>query len=50
MSAGMEKLIPNLSRAAIDTHHFGQWERPAELNDLIKNWAEEVVFGGKSVL
>ncbi|KAB2578963.1 Alpha/beta hydrolase fold-1 [Lasiodiplodia theobromae] len=50
MSAGMEKLIPNLSRAAIDTHHFGQWEKPAELNDIIKQWVDAVVFGGKSVL
>lgn len=50
MSAGMEKLIPNLSRASVDTHHFGQWEKPAEINDIIKSWSEAVVFGGKSVL
>ncbi|EOD52658.1 putative epoxide hydrolase protein [Neofusicoccum parvum UCRNP2] len=50
MSAGMEKLIPNLSRASVETNHFGQWEKPAEINDIIKSWSEAVVFGGKSVL
>ncbi|KAF2144079.1 uncharacterized protein K452DRAFT_267217 [Aplosporella prunicola CBS 121167] len=50
MSAGMGKVIPNLSRAEVNTHHFGQWEKPEEINTILKNWSEAVVFGGKSTL
>ncbi|KAK7537790.1 epoxide hydrolase-like protein [Phyllosticta citricarpa] len=50
MSVGMEKFIPNLSRASVDTNHFGQWEKPDEINAIVKDWSEKVVFGGKASL
>ncbi|KAF2085250.1 alpha/beta-hydrolase [Saccharata proteae CBS 121410] len=50
MSKGMEKHIPQLSRGEVDANHFCLWEKPEEVNRILKEWVEGVVFGGKSVL
>ncbi|KAK8191702.1 epoxide hydrolase-like protein [Phyllosticta capitalensis] len=47
MSLGMEKFIPNLTRSSVDANHFGQWEKPDEINQIIKDWSEKVVFAGE---
>lgn len=50
MSAGMEKSIPNLTRGEVKASHWALWHTPKETNEIIKNWVEGVVFGGKSKL
>jgi soluble epoxide hydrolase/lipid-phosphate phosphatase len=48
MSAGMEDVIPNLTRGEVPASHWALWHTPAETNGLIKDWIEGVVLGGKS--
>jgi len=48
MSVGMEKAIPNLTRGEVKASHWALWHTPVETNELVRNWFEQVVFGGKS--
>lgn len=48
LSAGMENLIPNLTRGEVNTAHWALWEDPAAVNRLVVNWLEKVVFGAQS--
>lgn len=48
MSRGMEEKIPNLSRGEVKASHWALWHTPVETNQIIKDWFEGVVFGGKS--
>lgn len=51
MSAGMENYIPNLTRKSIEGSHWVLWERPADVNRLIKEWLKETsVQGERSLL
>lgn len=50
MSAGMEDYIPNLTRAEVPASHWALWHTPKETNDVIRNWIQGVVLGGKSKL
>jgi pimeloyl-ACP methyl ester carboxylesterase len=50
MNKRMEKSIPNLTRAEVQSGHWALWQRPGECNAIIKQWIEEVVFGGKNKL
>ena len=50
MSAGMENLIPRLTRGEVDTSHWALWEDPAGVNNLIKKWLNEAVFDAESKL
>ncbi|XP_017332404.1 bifunctional epoxide hydrolase 2 [Ictalurus punctatus] len=42
-STGMEKIIPNLSRAHLENcGHWTQMERPAETNKILISWLKEI--------
>ena len=46
MSLGMEKAIPNLTRAEVPAGHWALWHTPDETNRILKDWLEGVVLGG----
>ena len=50
LSQGMEKAIPNLTRAEVPASHWALWHTPEQTNDTIQKWIEGVVLGGKSKL
>lgn len=42
----MKKNIPNLAIEQVDTAHWVLWEKPEEVNDILKNWLKSEVFKG----
>ncbi|KAF7504089.1 hypothetical protein GJ744_002854 [Endocarpon pusillum] len=44
---GAEATLPRLRRREIKAGHWALWERPMEVNEVIKEWVEEVIFGGE---
>jgi soluble epoxide hydrolase / lipid-phosphate phosphatase len=40
--------IPNLTSRSVNTDHWAMLEDPEAVNKHIKEWIEQVVFGGKS--
>jgi soluble epoxide hydrolase/lipid-phosphate phosphatase len=38
MSRGMEKNFRSLTRGEVDASHWALWEKPTEVNQLIKEW------------
>lgn len=50
LAKGMEKSIANLSTREVPASHWALWHTPQETNDILKEWFEGVVLGGKSKL
>ncbi|KAI7230267.1 alpha/beta-hydrolase [Hortaea werneckii] len=50
LSQGMEKAIPNLTRAEVPASHWALWHTPELTNETIQKWIEGVVLGGKAKL
>lgn len=50
LARGMGKAIPNLSTREVPASHWALWHTPQETNDILREWFEGVVFGGKSKL
>ena len=51
MAAKMGERIKKLTRKEVDAGHWCLWEKPEEVNGMIKEWLEERVWGaGKSKL
>lgn len=50
MADKMEEKIPLLTRREIDTSHWALWQKPEEINEMIKEWLVGVALGGKSKL
>ncbi|KAL1305933.1 hypothetical protein AAFC00_004075 [Neodothiora populina] len=50
MSLGMEEFIPHLSRGEVATSHWALTQAPKEVNEIVKGWLDNVVFGAKSSL
>ena len=46
MSATMEKAVPNLTRGEVKATHWALWHAPDEVNGILKEWLEGVVWGG----
>lgn len=44
LGRGMTKTIPHLTFKQVNTSHWALWEQPAEVNETIAWWLEEVVF------
>ncbi len=42
MSRAMDEYIPNLTRKSVDTRHWALWERPDEVNQIIREWLESI--------
>lgn len=38
MSAGMERVIPKLTRAEVPTGHWALWQAPAQVNEIVGRW------------
>lgn len=38
MSAGMERVIPKLTRAEVPTGHWALWQAPARVNEIVGEW------------
>ena len=50
MAAKMEERIDRLTRRQVTAGHWALWEKPEEVNGILKEWFDGVVFGGKSKL
>lgn len=50
MSKGMENFISQLSRGEVPSGHWALTQTPEQVNGLIKEWLQDVVFGVKSSL
>jgi len=50
MSIGMERYVTNLTRRAVDGHHWVSWEKPAEVNACVREWFSKCVFGRETKL
>jgi soluble epoxide hydrolase / lipid-phosphate phosphatase len=37
-------VIPMLRRREVDAGHWALWEKPEEINRIVKEWMVEVVF------
>lgn len=48
MSKNMEERIPRLTRRSVEAGHWALWEKPAEVNAMIKDWLEGLL-GNKTV-
>lgn len=38
MSAGMERVIPKLTRAEVPTGHWALWQAPGQVNEIVRKW------------
>lgn len=47
---GMDKAIPNMTKADVPASHWALWHTPKQTNESIKKWIEGVVFGKASKL
>ena len=50
MAAKMEERIDKLTKRQVTAGHWALWEKPEEVNGILKDWFDGVVFGGKSKL
>jgi soluble epoxide hydrolase / lipid-phosphate phosphatase len=50
MAAKMEERISKLTRREVQAGHWALWEKPEEINGILKEWFDGVVFRGKSKL
>jgi soluble epoxide hydrolase / lipid-phosphate phosphatase len=50
MAAKMEERISKLTRREVTAGHWALWEKPEEVNAILKEWVDGVVFGEKSKL
>ena len=46
MSAGMERVIPKLTRAEVPTGHWALWQAPAQVNEIVGKWLGGLEGGG----
>ncbi|KAL8916716.1 MAG: hypothetical protein Q9208_008363 [Pyrenodesmia sp. 3 TL-2023] len=42
MSQGMNKYVPKLIKKSVETQHWALWERPDEVNHIIREWLKSV--------
>ncbi|KAL8901113.1 MAG: hypothetical protein Q9207_005365 [Kuettlingeria erythrocarpa] len=42
MSKAMDEYISNLTRKSVDTRHWALWEKPDEVNQIIRAWLESI--------
>ncbi|KAL3431982.1 Alpha/Beta hydrolase protein [Aspergillus tetrazonus] len=49
LGKGMGKAIPQLTTKQVNASHWALWEKPAEVNQALEAWFNEVVEGGSRV-
>ncbi|KAI4133273.1 MAG: hypothetical protein LQ338_000331 [Usnochroma carphineum] len=42
MSKAMDGYIPNLTRKSVDAQHWTLWQKPNEVNQIVREWLESV--------
>ncbi|KAJ6164812.1 hypothetical protein N7470_003484 [Penicillium chermesinum] len=47
LGKSMSKTLPNLAIERVDTAHWALWEKPAEVNAILKNWLQNVALQAK---
>lgn len=47
LGKSMKRNLPNVTIEQVDTAHWALWERPAEVNAILKSWLQNVVFEEK---
>jgi soluble epoxide hydrolase/lipid-phosphate phosphatase len=50
MAAKMHERVDRLTTRQVTAGHWALWEKPEEVNRILKEWFDGVVFGGKSKL
>jgi len=50
MAAKMHERVDRLTTRQVTAGHWALWEKPEEVNGILKEWFDGVVFGGKSKL
>lgn len=50
MAARMGKHFDNLTHKEVEAGHWALWEASVEVNDVLRNWFDEQVFGSKATL
>jgi len=45
MSAGMERVMPKLTRAEVPTGHWALWQAPAQVNEIVGKWLSRLDSG-----
>lgn len=50
MSKDMERSIPKLTRREVDADHWALWQAKHDVNAILQEWFEGVVFGGRAKL
>ncbi|KAJ5894738.1 hypothetical protein N7495_006429 [Penicillium taxi] len=48
LGKSMTKNVPDLTIKRVDTTHWALWEKPAEVNQIIAGWLNDVVISGRS--
>ena len=38
----MERFVPNMTRKEVEAIHWALWQKPAEINRMIREWLERV--------
>lgn len=42
LSEGMERFVSKLTRKEVEASHWALWQKPVEINGMIKEWLERV--------
>ncbi len=42
LSDGMERFVPNLTKKQVEAAHWALWQKPVEVNGMIREWFEGV--------
>jgi soluble epoxide hydrolase/lipid-phosphate phosphatase len=46
----MGRNFSNLTKASVEAGHWALWEKPDDVNAILKDWLDKQVFGAKSSL
>jgi pimeloyl-ACP methyl ester carboxylesterase len=50
MADRMGRNFSNLTKSSVEAGHWALWEKPDDVNAILKDWLEKQVFGSKSTL
>lgn len=40
LSEGMERFVTNLTRKEVEASHWALWQKPGEINGMVREWLE----------
>ncbi|BDD55317.1 hypothetical protein MAP00_000852 [Monascus purpureus] len=50
LGKGMARTVPHYTLRQVDTFHWALWERPDEVNRIIAEWLDQVVFSDRRLV